>query len=121
MPSTSHIAALGEKCCNKFKKPTGTSGDPKRDMILRCQWIQQRIHQKSASAVMGVESGGDEGLSLDSKDEDEDSDKDEEEVALVLGGDNAVFGFQPLDNQYCTARLLHEVCSAVKNPGHWST
>jgi hypothetical protein len=24
------------KCCNKFKKPTGNPGDPKRDMILRC-------------------------------------------------------------------------------------
>jgi len=33
-----------EKCCNKFKKPTGTPGDPKRDMILRCQQIQQQIH-----------------------------------------------------------------------------
>jgi hypothetical protein len=30
-----------EKCCHKFKKPTGTPGDPKRDIILRCQWIQQ--------------------------------------------------------------------------------
>jgi len=25
-----------EKCCHKFKKLTGTPGDPKRDMILRC-------------------------------------------------------------------------------------
>jgi hypothetical protein len=24
-----------EKCCNKFKKPTGDPGDPKRDMSLR--------------------------------------------------------------------------------------
>ncbi len=30
-----------EKCCNKFKKPTGTPGDPKRDMILRCPRIQE--------------------------------------------------------------------------------
>ena len=35
-----------EKCCNKFKKPTGNPGDPKRDIILRCQQIQQRIHAK---------------------------------------------------------------------------
>ncbi len=34
-----------EKCCNKFKKPSGNPGDPKRDM-------------------MGVDSGGDEGLSV---------------------------------------------------------
>ena len=39
-----------EKCCNKFKKPTGTPGDPKRDMTLRCQQIQERIHNKLASA-----------------------------------------------------------------------
>jgi hypothetical protein len=26
-------------------------------MILRCQRIQQRIHEKSASAILGVESG----------------------------------------------------------------
>jgi hypothetical protein len=47
-----------EKCCNKFKKPTGVPGDPKRDMILRCQRIQQRIHSKTSSSIMGVESGG---------------------------------------------------------------
>jgi hypothetical protein len=39
-----------EKCCLKFKKPTGTLGDPKRDIILRCQRIQERIHAKSASS-----------------------------------------------------------------------
>jgi hypothetical protein len=27
---------LVEKCCNKYKKPTGNPGGPKRDMILRC-------------------------------------------------------------------------------------
>jgi hypothetical protein len=47
-----------EKCCNKFKKPTGTPGNPKRDMILRCQQIQQRIHAKSSSIIMGVDSEG---------------------------------------------------------------
>ena len=26
-----------DKCCNKFKKPSGTPGNPKKDMILRCQ------------------------------------------------------------------------------------
>ncbi len=64
-----------EKCCFKFKKPTGAVGDPKRDMILRCQWIQQRIHDKSS-----LESEGDNGLNLDTNEE-------EDEVALVLGGD----------------------------------
>ena len=59
-----------EKCCNKFKKLTGTPGDPKRDMILRCQRIQEQIHNKSALVIMGVQSDGDEGLSLDSGDED---------------------------------------------------
>jgi hypothetical protein len=37
-------AAQDQKCCNKFKKLMGNPGDPKREMILRCQWVQQRIH-----------------------------------------------------------------------------
>jgi hypothetical protein len=35
-----------EKCCNKFKKPTGNPGDPKRVMFLRCQRIQEQNHEK---------------------------------------------------------------------------
>jgi hypothetical protein len=84
-----------EKCRNKFKKPTGTPGDPKRDMILRCQRIQERIHNKLASAIMGVESEGDDGLSLDDDsddDEDDDDDEVEGEVAAVLGGELGVGG-----------------------------
>jgi len=63
-------------------------------MILRCQRIQERIHKKSASAIMGVESEGDDGLSLDSDEEDEDDDDDkvEGEVAAVLGGELGVGG-----------------------------
>jgi len=85
-----------EKCCNKFKKLTGTPGDPKRDMILRCQRIQEQIHNKLASAIMGVESEGDDGLSLDSDEEDEEDDDDdvEGEVAAVLGGELGVSGSQ---------------------------
>jgi hypothetical protein len=80
-----------EKCCNKFKKPTGNPGDPKMDMILRCQQIQERIHNKSASVIMGVESEGDDGLSLDSEEDDYDDDDDVEgEVAAVLGGELGV-------------------------------
>jgi hypothetical protein len=62
-----------DKCCNKFKKPTGSPGDPKRDMILRCQRIHQRILKKSASSIMDADSEGDEGLELS-----EDSDSGEE-------------------------------------------
>jgi hypothetical protein len=76
-----------EKCCFKFKKPTGTAGDPKRDMILRFQRIQQRIHDKSSSVIMGVESEGDDGLSLDTDEEGEDPEEEDDEVAVVLGGD----------------------------------
>jgi hypothetical protein len=79
-----------EKCCNKFKKPTSTPGDPKRDMILRCQRIQQQIHHKSASAIMGIESSGHNALSIDS--EEEEQLEDEEEVAAVPGGDAAIIG-----------------------------
>jgi hypothetical protein len=45
-----------EKCCNKFMNPTGDPSDPKRDMVLRCQRIQQRIDTKSPYAILGVES-----------------------------------------------------------------
>jgi hypothetical protein len=47
-----------DKCCNKFKEPTGTPGDPKRDMILRCQRIQEWILQKLASCIMGADLEG---------------------------------------------------------------
>jgi hypothetical protein len=77
-----------EKCCNKFKKPTSTLGDPKRGMILRCQWIQQQIHFKSASVIMGMNSEGDDGLSL-SEDDDEEEDVEQVEV-LLHGGNSAV-------------------------------
>jgi hypothetical protein len=71
-----------DKCCNKFKKPTGNPGDPKRDMILRCQRIQERILKKSDAAVMGVESGGDDGFDL-SEDSisDDAAEEDEEDLA----------------------------------------
>jgi hypothetical protein len=77
-----------EKCCNKFKKPTGNPGDPKRDMILRCQRIQGRIHEKSSSLMLGVDSGGDDGLSV--KDEDSLLEEEEEEELALLGGSNGV-------------------------------
>jgi hypothetical protein len=53
-----------DKCCNKFKKPMGSPGDPKRDMIPRCQQIQQRFLKKSASSIMGADSEGEAGLDL---------------------------------------------------------
>jgi hypothetical protein len=54
--------------------------DPKRDMILRCQRIQEWIHAKSSSLILGVDSDGDEGLSIE---------EEEEELAL-LGENNGV-------------------------------
>jgi len=73
-----------DKCCNKFKKPMGNPGDPKRDMILRCQWIQERILKKSNAAVMGVESGGDDGFDLD-EDSNLDDEDEEDEVEEEIG------------------------------------
>jgi hypothetical protein len=64
-------------------------------MILRCQQIQERIHNKSSSAIMGVELEGDDGLSLDDdSDNDKDDDDDEVggEVAAVVGGELGVGG-----------------------------
>jgi hypothetical protein len=76
-----------EKCCNKFKKPTGNPGDPKSDMIPRCQRIQERIHEKSSSLIMGVDSGGDTGLdvSTDASDDDKESEEENElELEVVV-------------------------------------
>jgi hypothetical protein len=44
-----------KKCCYKFKKSTGSPGDPKRDMILRYQRIQEQIHEKCTSLITGLE------------------------------------------------------------------
>jgi hypothetical protein len=52
-------------------QPTGNPGDLKRDMILRYQQIQQQIHAKMSSAIVGVDSEGDEGLSMSEDDEEE--------------------------------------------------
>jgi hypothetical protein len=76
-----------EKCCNKFKKPTGDPGDPKASSILRCQGIQERILAKTASSIMGADSGGDDNLEVeedsDDDDEEEEEQDDEEEEGLV--------------------------------------
>jgi hypothetical protein len=66
-----------EKCCNKYKKPTGTPGGPKRDMILRCQRIHQKILDRNAAAVMGADSGGDDGLDVSSESDEEESEEEE--------------------------------------------
>jgi hypothetical protein len=79
-----------EKCCNKFKKPTGNPGEPKMDMILSRQRIQQRIHHKTSSSIMGVESGGDDGLSL--LNEEDESEEEEEEVVAVAKAEVFVGG-----------------------------
>jgi hypothetical protein len=80
-----------EKCCNKFKKQTGNPGDPKRDVILRCQRIQEQIHEKSSSLILGVDSRGDTGLSISTNASDNDEESEEEnglEAELVVVADN---------------------------------
>jgi hypothetical protein len=76
-----------DKCCNKFKKPTGSPGDPKRDMILRCQQIHQRILKKLASSIMGADLEGDDGLELSEDSEDSEEGEDDEEASGDLLGD----------------------------------
>jgi hypothetical protein len=61
------VALGGEKCCNKFKKPIGDPSNLKRGIIMRCQRIYQRILVKMSSEVMGLDSGGDDGLDLEEK------------------------------------------------------
>jgi len=67
-----------DKCCNKFKRPTGNPGDPKRDMTLRCQRIQEWFLKKSASSIMCADSEGDKGLEL----------SEDSLLALALNGDD---------------------------------
>jgi hypothetical protein len=56
-------------------------------MILRCQQIQGRIHEKSSSLILGA--GGDDGLSVEDEESSLEEDEEEEELAL-LGGSNGV-------------------------------
>ena len=57
--------------CNKFMKPTGSSGGTK-DLILQCQKVQALIHKKYESNLMGGHSEEDDALGDDgSSEEDE--------------------------------------------------
>jgi hypothetical protein len=69
-----------DKCCNNLKKLTGNPGDPKREMILRCQQIHERILKKSASCIMGADSEGDEGLEVSEDSEDSEEGENDNEV-----------------------------------------
>jgi hypothetical protein len=107
-----------DKCCNKFKKPTGSPGDPKRDMILRCQRIHQRILKKSASSIMGADSEGDEGLSLSEDSEDSELGEDEEEASGDLLGDGvgvAIAGGLMADEQAVAAELAGGIGGRSRN------
>jgi hypothetical protein len=42
-----------EKLCNKFKKPTGKSGEAATDRVFRCQLIQKAIQEEAAAVMMG--------------------------------------------------------------------
>jgi hypothetical protein len=100
-----------EKCCNKFKKPTGNPGDPKRDMILRCQRIQEQIHEKSSSLILGVDSRGDTGLRV-STDADNDKELEEEnglKAELVVVADNPGVAGSTFSSRTATPNALLEV------------
>jgi len=60
-------------------------------MILRCQRIQGRIHEKSSSLILGVDSGGDDGLSVEDEESSLGEDEEEEELALLGGSNGADF------------------------------
>jgi len=63
------------------------AGDPKRDIILSCQRIHQRILARTCSLVMSIDSGGDEGLSMD-EEEEVGAEAEEEVVGLVSRSDS---------------------------------
>jgi len=101
-----------EKCCNKFKKQTGNPGDPKRDVILRCQRIQEQIHEKSSSLILGVDSRGDTGLSISTNASDNDEESEEEnglEAELVVVADNPGVAGLMVGSRTATPNALLEV------------
>ena len=59
----------GEKCCNKFKTPTDQTGAA-NEFIFRCQRVQDLIHKKNESSLLGAgsdsSSDSDEGEDPDS-------------------------------------------------------
>jgi len=62
-----------EKLCNRFKKPTGSTGSARSDIILRCQRVQAKILEKSNSLMMGIDDN-DEETSDDNDNDDNDED-----------------------------------------------
>ena len=90
-----------EKCCNKFKKPTGRSGAA-TDFILRCQRVQLLIHKKNESSLLG---DGSDNSSDSNEDEDNDTSWMEE---LQEEGTSAVLETVPINNNT-------EIVSGVAN------
>jgi hypothetical protein len=76
-----------KSAATSLKAPPGDPGDPRRDRILKCQRIQQRIHTKLASTILGMESGGDNDLSVDSEAESGEEEEEEE------GGEAGAFTY----------------------------
>jgi hypothetical protein len=109
-----------DKCCNKFRKPTGNPGDPKRDMILRCQRIHERILKKSASCIMGAGLEGDKELEVseDSEDSEEGEDDNEANGDLLGDGDGvAVSGGLMVDEQAVEEELVGGIGSRTQSRG----
>ena len=90
-----------EKCCNKFKKPTGRSGAA-TDFILRCQRVQLLVHKKNESSLLG---DGSDNSSDSYEDEDNDTSWMEE---LQEEGTSAVLETVPINNNT-------EIVSGVDN------
>jgi tellurite resistance protein len=87
-------------------------------MILRCQWIHQRILKKSASSIMGADSEGDEGLSLSEDSEDSEEGKDDDEANRDLLGDGggvAVAGGLMADEQAVVEELAGGIGGHSRN------
>ena len=86
-----------EKMCNKFMKPTGSTGGA-RDFILRCQKVQALIDKKCESSLMG-------GHSEDDDESGDDGSSEEGDVAEGSGSGVEVAGDdgdnRDRDNEVC--------------------
>ena len=68
------------KCCNNYKKVTGSAGNPSEDIVARCNLIHERILRQGNSVALGL-------TEPDEDDDDDDFEDDDGYFANSRDGD----------------------------------